>query len=233
MESWYNGSDGALCIGTSASDLFWDCGNHGSIAMSMNVTQNSSDVKHGGNYSAMLKSQFVGLGIIIGKFAAGNLFIGKYLKTDNSDGELGFGRAFKARPYALKVYVKYTPAAVDYTNSGAPDCKKGENDKGIIYVAMLDGTTKSYGDSSWPCIIKTKSKELFSKSDANVLGYGEWSSTSATNGMIEVTIPIDYNNMNEVPSNIIVCCSASAYGDYFAGGSGSVMYVDDFELLYK
>ena len=232
MESWYNGSDGALCIGTSASDLFWDCGNHGSIAMSMNVTQNSSDVKHGGNYSAMLKSQFVGFGII-GKFAAGNLFIGKYLKTDNSDGELGFGRAFKARPYALKVYVKYTPAAVDYTNSGAPDCKKGENDKGIIYVAMLDGTTKSYGDSSWPCIIKTKSKELFSKSDANVLGYGEWSSTSATNGMIEVTIPIDYNNMNEVPSNIIVCCSASAYGDYFAGGSGSVMYVDDFELLYK
>ncbi len=234
MESWYSGSDKALCIGTSASDLFWDSGNHGSITMSKNVTTNSSDVKHGGSYSAKLQSQFVGLGII-GKFAAGNLFIGKYLKTDGTDGELGFGRAFKARPYALKVYVKYTPAAVDYTNSGAPDCKKGENDKGIIYVAMLDGTTKSYGDSSWPCIIKTKTKELFSKTDANVLGYGEKSWTSATegDGMVEVTIPIDYYNMNEVPSNIIVCCSASAYGDYFAGGSGSVMYVDDFELLYK
>ncbi len=232
MESWYSGSDKALCIGTSASDLFWDSGNHGSITMSKNVTSNSSDVKHSGNYSAMLKSQFVGVSFI-GKFAAGNLFIGKYLNTNGTDGELGFGRAFKARPYAMKVYVKYTPGKVDYTDSGAPDCKKGENDKGIIYVAMLNGTTKSYGDSSWPCIIKTKTKELFSKTDANVLGYGEWSSTSATDGMIEVTIPIDYNNMNEVPSNIIVCCSASAYGDYFAGSSGSVMYVDDFELLYK
>ena len=55
--------------------------------------------------------------------------------------------------------------------------------------------------------------------------------TGATGDMIEVTIPLEYYKTDVKASNIIVTCSASKYGDYFAGGP-SVMYVDDFELVY-
>lgn len=235
MENWYTASDNALCIGSSADNMFWDTGNHGSITLNKNVTTNESSIKHGGQYSAKLKSQFVGIGAI-GKFAAGNMFVGKYLGTDGTDGILGFGRPFKARPYALKLYVKYTPGTIDYVGSGAPsECQKGQNDKGIVYIAMFDGTTTAYSGTSWPCVIKTKSKQFFSKDDANVLGYGEasWRQATEGDGLIEVTIPITYSNMNVVPSSMVICCTASAWGDYFSGSTNSVMYVDDFELLYK
>ena len=31
---------------------------------------------------------------------------------------------------------------------------------------------------------------------------------------------------------LLLTASASKYGDYFAGSTGSVMYLDDVELLY-
>jgi hypothetical protein len=31
---------------------------------------------------------------------------------------------------------------------------------------------------------------------------------------------------------LVISCAASAYGDYFTGSTGSVMYVDDFEFVY-
>ena len=230
FESWSKSGDIQL-IAPSTSEMFWDSGNHGAASFGGNLTTPESTIKHGGNYSARLASKYV-----VVKFAAGNLFVGKYLKTDGTNGVLGYGRPFAARPYALHGYVKYNPGTIDKVSSGAPsECQKGDPDKGIIYVAMLDNTTKTYDGEQWPVVIKTKTNELFSKNDANVLGYGEWSSTSATagDGMIEFTIPITYTNMNVVPSNIVICCAASAYGDYFSGSSSSVMYVDDFELLYK
>ncbi len=230
FESWSKSGDVQL-IAPSSSEMFWDSGNHGAASFGGNLTTPESTIKHGGNYSAKLASKNV-----VVKFAAGNIFVGKYLATDGTNGVLGYGRPFNARPYALHGYVKYNPGTIDKVGSGAPsECQKGNPDKGIIYVAMLDNTTKTYSGEQWPVVIKTKSNELFSKNDANVLGYGEWSSTSATegDGMIEFTIPITYTNMNVVPTNIVICCAASAYGDYFSGSTTSVMYVDDFELLYK
>ncbi len=230
FESW-SMSRNVQIIAPSTSEMFWDSGNHGAASFGGNITTPESTIKHGGNYSAKLASRYV-----VVKFAAGNMFVGKYLETVGTNGVLGYGRPFAARPYALHGYVKYNPGTIDNVDSGAPsECKKGNPDKGIIYVAMLDNTTKTYSGEQWPVVIKTKTGELFSKNDANVLGYGEWSSTSATagDGMIEFTIPITYTNMNVVPSNIVICCAASAYGDYFSGSTSSVMYVDDFELLYK
>lgn len=242
FESWFEDSSerNVLIPAENLSSLYWDSGNHGSITMSKNITTNSSEYKHSGNYSAKLASQFVGIGTI-GKFAAGNIFVGRYLATDGMDGILGWGRPFTARPTALKGYVKYVPAAVTHEKSEAP-LKKGDMDQGIIYVALLDNslTNANYSDLSssvpadWPVIVKTKSsaRTLFSSKDKNVIAYGEMVFTSATEGdMIEFRIPIDYVTTDKIPSNVMVVCSASKYGDYFVGGP-SVMYVDDLEFEY-
>lgn len=237
FEDWSTDSDGAALPASSASNLFWDTGNHGSQTMSKNVTDKDSGTKHSGNYSAKLTSQFVGVGSI-GKFAAGNIFIGKYLKTDGTDGELGWGRPWEFRPVAVKVWVKYSPA-VGVNKKGANDSyiAAGQLDQGIIYVALTDNNKQTYSDGTeWPFIIKTKSKELFKDENGNlrdnVLAYGEHIFTEATDGMIEITIPLETVKAGTV-ANIAFVASASRYGDFFSGGDGSTMWIDDIELVYE
>lgn len=234
FEDWT--TDGKVVLPTAdKNDLFWDSGNHGSSKMNKNITNKDTELKHSGNSSAKLNSQFVGIGTI-GKFAAGNIFIGKYLKTDGTDGVLGWGRGFNARPKALRVWVKYTPAAVtDVDKDNTDKVQKGDMDKGIVYIALTDGTKTDFEGSAWPMVIKTKSsvRTLFNKYESQVIAYGEHVFAEATpgDGLIEVVIPIDYRRTDVRPSNIVLVASASKMGDYFTGGN-SVMYIDDVELIY-
>lgn len=235
FEDW-NTSNKVYLVCTSESDMFWDTGNHGSSTLNKNVTTPATDIKHSGSYSAKLQSQFVGFGSI-GKFAAGNIFIGKYLATNGTNGVLGWGRPFPYSPRELRGYVKYTPATVGYTNSGAPDIIKGQPDKGIIYIALLnndkttDNSDTNYPD--YPVVVRTADAHLFKKEAANVIAYGELVLDKATagNGMVEFSIPLTYYRQ-EKPSYIMITASASKGGDYFAGADGSVMYLDDLQLVY-
>lgn len=239
FEEWSTDSDLAAMPSADPNDFFWDTGNHGSRtmgSMGVDITVQATDLKHTGNSSIKLCSQFVGIGVI-GKFAAGNVFIGKYLKTDGTDGILGWGRPFSARPKALRIWAKYTPAAVtDADSSNSDGVKKGDMDKGIVYVALVDNTKTAYNDTSWPVVVKTKKKgrSLFDKDGSQVIAYGEHVFTEATagDGLIEVIIPIDYKRTDIRPSNIVLVASASKMGDYFTGGP-SVMYLDDIELIYE
>lgn len=115
-------------------------------------------------------------------------------------------------------------------------------DKGIIYIALLDGTTEEATDSKnnsfdyWPVVVRTKKtgRTLFDKNASNVVAYGEMIFDSATpgDGMVEFTIPLnDVNGSLEV-RNIMIVASASIGGDYFVGGKDSTMWLDDLELVY-
>ena len=49
--------------------------------------------------------------------------------------------------------------------------------------------------------------------------------------MVEFTIPLKYRE-GRIPTDIILVASSSRYGDYFAGGVGSTMWLDDLKLIY-
>lgn len=234
FEEWHTSGKVDL-VYASGGTMFWDSGNHGSSTMNKNVTVAATDKKHSGTYSAKLGSQFVGIGSI-GKFAAGNLFVGKYLETKGTDGVLGWGRPFTSRPKALRGYVHYTPAAITDVASDAPaEYVKGEMDRGIIYIAIVDNTTTAYNSERYPCVVKTKASErsLFDKNGANVIAYGEkvFEGETAGSDMVPFEITLDYRTEDVKACNIILTISASKGGDYFTGGP-SVMYVDDLELVY-
>lgn len=232
FEEWDTNSK-AYLVYASGGTMFWDSGNHGSSTMNKNVTVPATDKKHSGTYSAKLESQFVGIGTI-GKFAAGNLFVGKYLATQGTDGVLGWGRPFTSRPKALRGYVHYTPAAITDVASNAPaEYVKGEMDRGIVYIAIVDNTKTAYNSESWPCVVETKTTKLFDKNGSNVIAYGEKVFEGATAGsdMVPFEITLDYRTEDVKACNIILTISASKGGDYFTGGP-SVMYVDDLELVY-
>lgn len=220
--------------------LYWDCGNHGSTTMQgKQVTEPDTDVKHSGNASVRLKSDFVGIGML-GKFAAGNIFVGEYLKTDGTDGILGWGRPFAARPTALRGYAKYKPAAVQSKeattakNEGLA-VKEGDMDQGIIYIALLDNSQTAWENGiSYPVVIKTKKaqRHLFKNTDPNVIAYGRVVFDKEDADFQPFEIQLEYYRTDVIPSNIMITCSASINGDYFVGGRGATLWLDDLELVY-
>lgn len=232
FENWSKPSK-AYLPWIDGTDLpFWDSGNHGSSTMNKNVTAPDETVTHSGRYSLKMASQFVGM-FGVGKFAAGNIFIGKYLATDGTDGVLGFGRPWTAKPKALRGYVKYRPVPVTH-DAPAQGINKGDLDNGIIYVALMSSAGEvTYGEDKFPVIVRTKTKEFFSKDAANVIAYGEKYFTSATEGegMVEFYIPLTDVHPGTV-AYISITASASKGGDFFAGGDGSTMWLDDLKLVY-
>jgi len=233
FEDWYmDGKIQRICA--SADDMFWDSGNKGSATLNKALTTPCENPKHGGRYSAKLASEKVAIA-----FAAGNLFVGEFLGTENlTKGILGWGRPWNTRPRALRGYVKYTPAAISDVN-GAPagvTVNTGDQDTGIIYIGIVDNTTMTYGNySGWPQIVATKNIDNygFKSTDKKVIAYGEkvFSEATAGEGLVEFEIPLEYYRTDVKASNIIVVASASRYGDYYTGGP-SVMYLDDLELVY-
>lgn len=239
FEEW-DTSSSAYQIFSPGGTKMWDSGNKGATTMpgAGSITTPDESVKHSGNYSAKLYSKFVGIRSI-GKFAAGNIFYGEYLKTAGTDGVLGWGRPFTGRPAKVRLWAKYTPGTVDSNGAkNGGELKEGDIDLGIVYIALTDGTTfDEFEGAKWPFVIKTNAKErrLFDKTDERVLAYGEhvFETATAGDGLIEIEIPIEYYRTDIRPSNIVFVGSASKYGDYFNGGEGSTLWLDDIELVYE
>ena len=131
---------------------------------------------------------------------------------------------------------KLSPKTID-NNVDAVEGASGM-DKGHIYIALWDESTETASDvgETWPKIIRTKSsnRSLFDVNSEHIIAYGQitFSEATAGDGMVPFTIDIEYRN-NKKPSAIIMTCSASKYGDYFSGGAGSEMWIDDLQLIYE
>ena len=130
---------------------YWDTGNKGATTVGTSNTIPVLDTWNGSGKAAQLKSVYIVL-----KFAAGNLFVGDYLRTDVTDGVLSFGKPFTERPTRLKGHVKYTSVPIDRSTSDF-SYLKGRPDSCHIYVAL--------GDWDEPVEIRTKKSErkLFDK----------------------------------------------------------------------
>lgn len=239
FEYWSKPGKAWLIYG-DGQEMFWDSGNHGSATMNKNVTNYDASIKQSGAYSIKLQSQFVGVGTI-GKFAAGNVFAGKYLGTDGTDGILGFGRRFTSRPKKLRGYYKYNSGQIDYsslTNSNSsPYAPKGVPDTAHVYVALGDWVPENYNNEEVAVLIKTKSSErkLFDPQDPAIIAFGQMQSGVSTEGdnLHPFEIDLDYRSLQRIPKFIVVVASASKYGDYFTGSSSSVLWLDDLELIYE
>ena len=72
---------------------YWETGNKGATTVGNSNSVPTVDTSTGTGMAAYLESKY-----IVIKFAAGNIFTGSYLRTDGTNGILGFGRPFKAFP---------------------------------------------------------------------------------------------------------------------------------------
>lgn len=234
FEDWIT-VDKKGAIPQSGSIEFWGNGNQGSQTLGRDITEKETDAAYvtDGSASIRMRSQFVGVGIF-GKFAAGNVFAGEYLDTDGTDGILGFGRDWTSRPVAVKGYARYERGSQKYNGSKKDDSVT--DDLGVIYVALIDDHTETFGGKTFAKIVKTKTAELFEpdgKDAAHVIAYGRIVfQPTATDGMEEFTLTLDYRRTDVKPSRIIFVASASIEGDYFKGQDGSTLWLDSLTLEY-
>lgn len=213
---------------------FWDSGNIGTstgmaaLLGAKNPTSPEETIVHSSGKSAKLASTYVVI-----QFAAGNIYTGNYQETIMSPmgARINFGQPFTARPMALHGWIQYTPGEVnrgeDENLPSDATLHLGDTDQNAVYIAL--------SDKGAPYEVNNGAKQFIDfDNDPNIIAYGELPQEEcvATDGWKEVNIPLVYRSLDRKPTHIIIVMSASKYGDYFMGSDSSVMYVDDFELIY-
>lgn len=202
----------------SGGTSFWGTGNPGAAAYIGNLTTSTNESVSGNAAKLESKDAFIKLG-------AGNIFTGDFA-LDGTNGVLNVGRSFTSRPVSLRFHYKYTSVTIDKIGQDVGDLSnlKGRPDSCQVYIALSDK----------PYVLKTKPSErtLFDPNDAGVIAYGQFTSGQSSDSYQQLTIPLEYRSVDRVPKYIIVVASASKYGDYFIGGVGSTLWLDEMELIY-
>lgn len=200
---------------------FWDTGNKGATTIADSNSVPTSETCNGSGKAASLETKWV-----VMKLAAGNIFTGSYVRTDGTNGVLSFGREFHSFPSKLRINYKYTSATIDKVGEDALEYLKGRPDSCHIYIALTDWNQ--------PLEIRTRPSErqLFDKNDSHVIAYAEYISGNSDSQYQQKDLVLNYRYTNRTPKYILIVASASKYGDYFTGGVGSKLLVDNFELIY-
>lgn len=210
--------NGATWYPNSTADYsYWATGNEG-VTSSLAGSKPSNSVPVEGNLAVKGKAaQLTSIGgVSVVGVAAGNLFTGTYA-TNASDKEksVNFGRDYDgARPTKLKGWYRYMSTPISH--AGDPDTLK--NDMCHIYIWLKD-------------------------KDGNQIAYGELSNSRRMDNYEEFTIDIQYSNLNVYPGQIAIIATSSRYGGKFASGlfgavtgavgEGSVLWLDELELIYE
>lgn len=225
---------------------WWGTGNQvaaGGLA-TVAVTATSTDVPYSSNTnkaSVCMTSK-----VTYGMLAAGNIYSGYFSELHGTEGgTVHFGRTtandgsqFVSRPTGVSFYVKYISKQVSKANGGG--LTTSDMDEGQVKVAI--GTwsnTKGGGSKECPIAINTTQSsnppaQWNLKTFEGTIAYCDMIFTQEHNddGWMKVTLPLEYNNYTTTPTHILISAASSRCGDYFTGGEGSTMYLDDIELLY-
>ena len=234
--------------------MFWGSGNgegsegvNGSANMGIIITVLDKDSKVDGKQSVCAQtSQMAGI------LAAGNLFTGQFAGLVGTEGGMvNFGRPWTTRPLAIKLHCRYTTSNIDIIGKKMPPgvtLTKADHDRAQIKVALGTWDYRTYGGSKdSPVHINTTDASTFvdfSKDPCTIAngdliihkdGYilnGASMVDASTWEWAEYTIPLNYRDLETLPTHIIVSCAASQYGDYFTGCSSSKLWIDAVELIY-
>lgn len=223
FDSWYQDGDVWYPnLNLNTDNFYWDTANGGTKTLSIYPTTPAEPENvYGGANAAKLESKEAAL---VG-LAAGNIYTGKFIKAvislTDPGAELDWGVQFTSRPLALTGYFKYSPVMV---NKGDHNSMSGKMDIGQIQIMLTDWDA--------PFRVNTASgKFVDPKTDQSIIAYGTLDLNS-TSSYEQFTIELDYRDLTRIPKYIVIVAAASKYGDYFTGGVGSTLYLDEFEFVY-
>ena len=236
LDNWYSRTTGTIlkkttyypCLQADYDDgtRIWDSGNDGANTLSTvtPTSQETTDVVKGS--AALLESKTAA-----GQFAAGSLFTGRFggATLNPLGATLDFGTPYTSRPSRLKGSYKYVPATVGNTSDRVPQVVSGQKDSCSIYIAL----------TTWESAfnVSTGDDQFVDFSSEDIIAYGELSPAQMcpTQDMTEYadfSIDLKYRDLERKPTYILIVCSSSKYGDYFVGGVGSKLLVDELSFEF-
>lgn len=216
---------------------FWDTGNRGATTVGDSNSTPTEDTPSGSGFACNLLSKYIVL-----KFAAGNIFTGTYLETDGTNGVLSFGRPFGSRPSKMSFDYKYHPEKINKIGDSSMDYLKGRPDSCQVYIALADwdgdvynGRTAEYRGKTFPFIVRTRPSErhlIDLENDPNIIAYARMVKGEDVGTWTHETLKLKYRS-DRTPKWIVVVATPSKFGDYFTGGDGSLLNVDNVKLIYE
>lgn len=196
----------------------WDSANEGAATFIGSSTTPVEGADAVSGKAARLESKYAVIA-----FAAGNLYTGDFGKISGVGAQLDWGVPFGSRPLALKGHYKYTSKKIDKTGSGMGSYK-GTQDRAQILVFITDWTA--------PFSVNTTSGTFVDFDADYIIAYGKLESDQSYSDYVEFTIPLEYRSLTKQPTYVVISAAASYLGDYFTGGVGSTLYVDEFSFVY-
>lgn len=210
FDSWSKDNKYPNAVG---SDV-WDSANSSGAAV---TTSPSTDAVEG--YAARLESVSA-----FGMLAAGNIFTGKFVKLAGMGAELDWGTPFASRPLALRGWYKYSPATINKVKDPYKD-QMGQTDQCQILAFLADWDA--------PFRVNTNTKTFVDlDNDPGIIALGQLNTSESSSEYIEFTLPLVYRSNDRMPKYVVIAGASSRFGDYFTGGIGSVLYMDQFEFIY-
>ena len=196
----------------------WDSANEGAATFIGSSTEPTDDARHG--KAARLESKYAVIA-----FAAGNLYTGDFGAINGVGATLDWGVSFDSRPVALTGYYKYSPKEISGNGVGSGmEAYKGQMDKCQIQIFLTDWDK--------PMLINTTSQQFVDFAADYIIAHGKLEDSTEYSDYVKFTIPLEYRTLTKKPKHIVICAAASYLGDYFTGGIGSTLYVDEFRLVY-
>lgn len=227
FDSWY--MSGKAPMPNAGGYSVWDSANKATAGLGTIPTKQETGhlAVTGEGKSAVKLESMTAFGIM----AAGNIYTGAFQKVIGMSGAaLEWGTPFTSRPLALKGYFDYTPKNIDMAD-GANGALKGQPDTCQIQIFLTDRADRFQ--------INTSEGKFVDVNGSDIIAYGKVESgtvTSTKNGLVNgyepFTIKLEYRSTTRKPTQIVIVGAASKYGDYFTGGKGSVLYMDEFSFVY-
>ena len=112
--------------------------------------------------------------------------------------------------------------AIDNAQSDYSD-KKGQMDACSIKMYLCDWNGQFR--------VNTSTSTFLQDDDPSIIAMCDFTSDVATNGYVEFTFPLQYRDAR-TPKYVVIVGAASRLGDYFTGGKGSVLWLDELSLVY-
>lgn len=225
FDKWY--MDGKAPMPNASADYkIWDSANPGSASFNIvPTTQETSNLAVTGENKSAAKLTTLSAPVV--GLAAGNIYTGIFEGTVGgiipSGAALEWGVLFSSRPLALKGFYDYRPVAIDVAKGPYTDMK-GQTDIGQIQFILTDWDAPFRIDTSAGTFVDVEN-------DGHIIAYASMN-LGQTDGYQSFTLELEYRDRTRTPKYIVIVAAASKYGDYFTGGVGSTLYLDEFSFVY-
>lgn len=253
FETWIAGVEGQEPEMTFYEPQGWSSSNTGAqllkgmgFAESYVVSQTSD--AHSGKSAARIETldtqgtEF--FGFKIPKVTTGSLFLGSFqIDAINTLNSTKFGIDYTKKPISLKGFYKYTPGAAYYASTAATpnvatvDATK--NDQFAIKV-VLYSVKNVTGSGDWSDYLTGVANDDATYPDNNIYTSSRVVAIGSLEGGAqtawkEFDLKLEYKQAFDATKKyrMTIVCSSSKDGDKFSGAPGSVLTVDDFELIVE